>query len=102
MFRLSGLDGPTRLRDKDFLILGDQPLRRNTFRLRRRGQYRHDPFPGQFLPPDAIMVRRLKHHEAKLLRKTDFIEYKSDKGHRDADVRRRYMIQKPEDYVRCP
>lgn len=45
------------------------------------------------------MVRRLKHHEAKLLRKTDFIEYKSDKGHRDADVRRRYMIQKPEDYV---
>ncbi|KAH6697044.1 U3 small nucleolar ribonucleoprotein IMP3 [Plectosphaerella plurivora] len=44
------------------------------------------------------MVRKLRHHEAKLLRKTDFIEYKSDNGHRDADVRRRYMIQKPEDY----
>jgi U3 small nucleolar ribonucleoprotein protein IMP3 len=28
----------------------------------------------------------------------DFISYKSDHNHRDADVRRRYMIQKPEDY----
>ncbi|CAJ2502286.1 Uu.00g096800.m01.CDS01 [Anthostomella pinea] len=65
------------------------------------------------------MVRSLKHHEGKLyvecslssvfqasytspcwLRKTDFITYKSDQGHRDAAVVRRYMIQKPEDYHR--
>ncbi|KAH6655396.1 hypothetical protein BKA67DRAFT_560562 [Truncatella angustata] len=44
------------------------------------------------------MVRKLKHHEAKLLRKVDFIEYKQDNGHRDHAVIRRYMIQKPEDY----
>ncbi|KAK2680952.1 RNA-binding S4 domain [Fusarium oxysporum f. sp. vasinfectum] len=44
------------------------------------------------------MVRKLKHHEQKLLRKTDFITYKSDNGHRDKAVMRRYMIQKPEDY----
>ncbi|KAI0024131.1 alpha-L RNA-binding motif-containing protein [Xylariomycetidae sp. FL0641] len=46
------------------------------------------------------MVRKLKHHESRLLRKTDFITYKQDNGHRDAAVVRRYMIQKPEDYHR--
>ncbi|KAG5978160.1 Small subunit (SSU) processome component [Claviceps digitariae] len=44
------------------------------------------------------MVRKLKFHEQKLLRKTDFISYKSDNDHRDKAVIRRYMIQKPEDY----
>ncbi|KAI3394695.1 hypothetical protein diail_2442 [Diaporthe ilicicola] len=44
------------------------------------------------------MVRKLKHHEQKLLKKTDFITYKQDNGHRDHSVIRRYMIQKPEDY----
>lgn len=44
------------------------------------------------------MVRKLKYHEQKLLRKTDFITYKQDNGHRDKEVIRRYMIQKPEDY----
>ncbi|KAI0472738.1 alpha-L RNA-binding motif-containing protein [Xylariaceae sp. FL0804] len=46
------------------------------------------------------MVRKLKHHEQKLLRKTDFITWKQDNNHRDAAVVRRYMIQKPEDYHR--
>ncbi|PHH82552.1 hypothetical protein CDD83_3235 [Cordyceps sp. RAO-2017] len=44
------------------------------------------------------MVRKLKYHEQKLLRKTDFITYKQDNQHRDKAVLRRYMIQKPEDY----
>lgn len=44
------------------------------------------------------MVRKLRYHEQKLLRKTDFITYKSDHDHRDKAVVRRYMIQKPEDY----
>lgn len=47
---------------------------------------------------DATMVRKLKHHEQKLLRKVDFTTYKSDNDHRDKLVVRRYMIQKPEDY----
>ncbi len=45
------------------------------------------------------MVRKLKHHESKLLRHHDFVNYKQDNNHRDHDVARRYMIQKPEDYV---
>lgn len=56
------------------------------------------------------MVRKLKHHEKRLLRKVDFTTYKQDNDHRDKAVVRRYMIQKPEDYhkynricgVRCP
>ncbi|PVH73033.1 alpha-L RNA-binding motif-containing protein [Cadophora sp. DSE1049] len=46
------------------------------------------------------MVRKLKHHEQKLLRKVDFITYKSDNNHRDAAVIRRYNIQKPADYAK--
>jgi U3 small nucleolar ribonucleoprotein protein IMP3 len=44
------------------------------------------------------MVRKLKYHEQKLLKKVDFITYKQDNNHRVAEVSRRYMIQKPEDY----
>jgi len=44
------------------------------------------------------MVRKLKHHEQKLLRKVDFTTYASDNDHRDAAVIRRYAIQKPSDY----
>ena len=46
------------------------------------------------------MVRKLKHHEQKLLRKVDFITYPSDNNHRDALVIRRYAIQKPSDYTK--
>ncbi|KAL1898754.1 U3 small nucleolar ribonucleoprotein imp3 [Ceratocystis pirilliformis] len=45
------------------------------------------------------MVRKLKYHEQKLLKKVDFVNYKKDE-HRDANVVRRYMIQKPEDYFK--
>lgn len=45
------------------------------------------------------MVRKLKHHEQKLLRKVDFITYKSDNDHRESAVCRRYCIQKPSDYT---
>lgn len=37
------------------------------------------------------MVRKLKHHEQKLLKKTDFITYKQDNDHRDHDVIRRTL-----------
>jgi hypothetical protein len=46
------------------------------------------------------MVRKLKHHEQKLLKKVDFITWKQDNDHRDKQIIRRYMIQKPEDYHR--
>ncbi|EEH17175.1 hypothetical protein PABG_07262 [Paracoccidioides brasiliensis Pb03] len=44
------------------------------------------------------MVRKLKHHEQKLLRKVDLHTYKSDAGHREATVRQRYHLQHPLDY----
>ncbi|EEH07715.1 U3 small nucleolar ribonucleoprotein IMP3 [Histoplasma capsulatum G186AR] len=44
------------------------------------------------------MVRKLKHHEQKLLRKVDLHTYKSDAGHREAAIRRRYHLQHPLDY----
>jgi len=45
------------------------------------------------------MVRKLKYTEQKLLRKVDFTTYKSDNDHREAQVCRRYHIQKPSEYA---
>jgi U3 small nucleolar ribonucleoprotein protein IMP3 len=45
------------------------------------------------------MVRKLKHHEQKLLRKVDLITYKSDgPSHREHSIRRRYHLTHPLDY----
>ena len=44
------------------------------------------------------MVRKLKHHEQKLLKKVDFLNWKQDNGHRDVNVMRTYHIQNREDY----
>ncbi|KAJ9192017.1 hypothetical protein DTO166G4_6057 [Paecilomyces variotii] len=44
------------------------------------------------------MVRKLKHHEQRLLRKVDLHNYKSDAGHREHAVRQRYYLQNPMDY----
>ena len=52
----------------------------------------------KILGQQGKMVRKLKHHEQKLLRKVDFTTYASDNNHRDAAVIRRYNIQKPADY----
>ncbi|KAJ5151088.1 U3 small nucleolar ribonucleoprotein IMP3 [Penicillium canariense] len=38
------------------------------------------------------MVRALKHHEQKLLRKTDLYTYKSDQGHRAGKVSQDYKL----------
>jgi len=45
------------------------------------------------------MVRKLKFHEQKLLKKVDFIQWKTDNPN-EAQVLRRYHIQKREDYVK--
>jgi U3 small nucleolar ribonucleoprotein protein IMP3 len=46
----------------------------------------------------TTMVRKLKYHEATLLRKTDFINWKSDKSVREVKILRRYHVQEREDY----
>ena len=47
-----------------------------------------------------ILSRKLKHHEAKLLRKVDFTTYKSDANHHAASIVRRYNITNPNDYTK--
>lgn len=44
------------------------------------------------------MVRKLKHHEQKLLKKVDFLNWKLDQGHRDTTVMAQYNITNREDY----
>jgi U3 small nucleolar ribonucleoprotein protein IMP3 len=39
------------------------------------------------------MVRKLKHHEQRLLRKVDFLQWKSDNNLREVEVMRKYHIQ---------
>ena len=46
------------------------------------------------------MVRQLKHHEQRLLKKTDFLAWKQDANLREVRLLRRYHIQDREDYVR--
>ncbi|XP_065916987.1 U3 small nucleolar ribonucleoprotein protein IMP3-like [Dysidea avara] len=46
------------------------------------------------------MVRKLKYHEQKLLKKVDFITWQSDNNLHEVKVLRKYHIQKREDYVK--
>lgn len=43
-------------------------------------------------------MRKLKRHEHKLLRNTRFLEYKREKGHREAAVTQRYNLVQRDDY----
>jgi hypothetical protein len=52
------------------------------------------------LKSKVLMVRKLKHHEQKLLKKVDFLNWKSDDNHREAAVMRRYHVQKRDDYIK--
>ena len=45
------------------------------------------------------MVRKLKYHEQKLLRKVDFTTYKWENDHRTAAVIRRYRLSNGKDYA---
>ncbi|KAI9193116.1 uncharacterized protein BJ171DRAFT_466390 [Polychytrium aggregatum] len=46
------------------------------------------------------MVRKLKFHEQKLLKKVDFLQWKSDQSLHETKVMRKYHIQKREDYIK--
>ncbi len=45
-------------------------------------------------------MRKLKHHEQKLLKKVDFLTWKSEDNLREIKLLRRYHIQNREDYVK--
>lgn len=44
-------------------------------------------------------MRKLRHHENKLLKKVDFFQWKSDSNVREASVIRKYALQKRDDYI---
>ncbi|KAH9963373.1 alpha-L RNA-binding motif-containing protein [Lactifluus volemus] len=44
------------------------------------------------------MVRQFKHHEKKLLKRVDFLNWKQDANIREIKIMRRYHIQDREDY----
>jgi U3 small nucleolar ribonucleoprotein protein IMP3 len=44
-------------------------------------------------------MRKLKHHEQRLLKKVDFLSWKSDETLRELKILRAYHIQRREDYV---
>lgn len=46
-------------------------------------------------------MRELKHHERKLLKKVDFVQWKHERNIREIKVLRRYLIQDRGDYVKC-
>ena len=46
------------------------------------------------------MVRKLKYHEQKLLKKVDFISWKAENNIREVQILRKYHIQKREDYTK--
>ncbi|KAG8763881.1 hypothetical protein FRC11_010001 [Ceratobasidium sp. 423] len=45
-------------------------------------------------------MRQLKHHEKRLLKKVDFLNWKSDANHREMKVMRRYHVQDRDDYTK--
>ncbi|CAG8531007.1 6846_t:CDS:2 [Diversispora eburnea] len=44
------------------------------------------------------MVRKLKYHERKLLKKVDFLQWKNENNVREIQIIRRYHLQQREDY----
>ncbi|KAK9688413.1 Ribosomal protein S4/S9 N-terminal domain [Popillia japonica] len=46
------------------------------------------------------MVRKLKYHEQKLLKKVDFISWKADNNLHEVKVLKKYHVQKREDYTK--
>ena len=47
------------------------------------------------------MVRKLKFHEQKLLKKVDLVGFKAESNIRIVEILRRYHIDKREDYTKC-
>jgi hypothetical protein len=45
--------------------------------------------------------RPLKHHEQKLLRKVDFLQWKKERSAREMKVLRKYLVQNRDDYTKC-
>ena len=49
---------------------------------------------------NSNMVRKLKFHEKKLLKKVDFISWEIDNNLHEVKVMKKYYIQRREDYTK--
>ena len=49
---------------------------------------------------DKKMVRKLKYHEEKLLKKVDFINWEVDNNLHEVKIMKKFFIQKREDYTK--
>lgn len=58
------------------------------------------PYPLSLYTNATGKMRQLKHHEQRLLKKHDFLNWKSDSNDREVKVMRRYHIQDRDDYHR--
>ena len=47
-----------------------------------------------------MSLRKLKHHESKLLKKVDFLRWKNDDSLRESEVMSRYGVEKREEYMK--
>jgi len=57
---------------------------------------------GRSLSPAVLdMERQLKHHEKRLLKKVNFLDYKRENTARENAILRRYLVQRREDYIVC-
>jgi hypothetical protein len=45
-------------------------------------------------------MRQLKHHEQRLLKKVDFLQWKTDQTLQEVKVMRRYHVQNRDDYAK--
>ena len=59
-----------------------------------------NPFPTTRGSSTKKMVRKLKYHERKLLKKVDFISWKTDSNVREARILKRYHIERRDDYTK--
>lgn len=72
---------------------------------KRNRSWRNSLLPRTF-PYDALYnpstpihsMRKLKHHEQKLMKKVNFFDWKSEADHRESRVIHRYHLQEREDY----
>jgi len=62
----------------------------------------HVPSFVAYTPPETLLflMRELKFHEQKLLKKVNFLQWKSDQNVREIQVLRRYHVQNRDDYVK--
>ncbi|XP_064463926.1 U3 small nucleolar ribonucleoprotein protein IMP3-like [Ornithodoros turicata] len=60
----------------------------------------HGSIQRRLKPRVSTMVRKLKYHEQKLLKKVDFISWEVDNNLHEVKMMKKYFIQKREDYTK--